>query len=57
MNILLNHNVAGNQPISELISSIDLAFHVGIVLGFFIGMVFGIFVYACYRDFKEGEIK
>ena len=55
--LLLNHNVAGNQPISEIISNPDIAFNVGICLGVLIGFIFGVFVYACYRDIKECKLK
>ena len=54
--IIFNHNVAGNQPISEVISNPNIAFNLGIVLGLVIGVIFGIFVYACYRDYKEDKL-
>jgi hypothetical protein len=55
--IILNHNVAGDQPISEVITDIDLAFNIGIGIGFVCGFMIGIFIYACYRDYKEDKLK
>jgi len=51
--IILNHNVAGNQPISDLISNVDLAFKIGILFGFTCGFIIAILIYSVYRDIKE----
>ena len=52
----LNHNVADMQPISEIISDVDIAFKIGITLGFVMGIILGVFLYALYRDYKEDKL-
>ena len=45
--------IAGDQPISEVISDPNVTFNLGILFGVIVGIIFGIFVYACYKDIKE----
>jgi uncharacterized phage infection (PIP) family protein YhgE len=54
--LLMNHNIAGNQPISEIISDPNVAFNLGIVLGFLIGFILGIFIYALWRDSRDEKM-
>lgn len=51
--------IGGDQPISEVISDIDLAFDVGILIGFIVGIALGIMITHFYYDWKntKGVIK
>jgi len=54
---MFGHNVAGFQPISEIISNPDVAFKVGICLGFLVGFVIAVMVTHVYRDYREDKLK
>ena len=55
--IILNHNVASNQPILEIISNPDMTFKIGIVLGLVIGLILARFITSLYYDIKRTKEK
>ena len=44
--------IGGNQPLSEVVSSVDVAFDIGIVFGFIVGFALASMIVIFYYDLK-----